>query len=145
MFGWQEATLGSCILDKPLTKPLVRFGPRLSRTPRAKPCITTWQRTSRPGRRPIPTITPAIAAYTKHGTVDYSFQCVNGDAHTNEMENFWTLVMRCVKGTYVQVSQEHAFWYLEEESYRFNLCGGNDGDRFTKLIGAVAGKRLTYK
>jgi hypothetical protein len=25
------------------------------------------------------------------------------------------------------------------------MRGGNDGDRFVELIGAVAGKRLTYK
>ena len=61
------------------------------------------------------------------------------------MENFWTLLKRSIKGTYVSVEPFHLFRYLDEQTFRFNnRKPGNDGDRFRKVTEQVAGKRLTY-
>jgi len=80
-----------------------------------------------------------------HETVDHSAgEYVRGKVHTNGMENFWSLVKRCLKGTYVAVAPWHLFRYLDEETFRFNKRFGNDADRFVRVLKAIAGKRLTY-
>lgn len=61
------------------------------------------------------------------------------------MENFWSLLKRGIKGTYVCVEPFHLFRYLDEQTFRFNERHGKDGDRFAKVTGQLAGKRLTYE
>lgn len=61
------------------------------------------------------------------------------------MENFWSLLKRSIKGTYVSVEPFHLFRYLDEQVFRFNKRGLNDGERFLKVMEGVSGKRLTYK
>jgi len=80
-----------------------------------------------------------------HQMIDHSEAYAVGNNHINGVENFWSLVKRCVKGTYVHVDDEHVFRYLEEESFRYNNRETNDGGRFIKMVGAVAGRRITYK
>ncbi len=78
--------------------------------------------------------------------VDHSAgQYVDGKVHTNGMENFWSLVKRCLKGTYVAVAPWHLFRYLDEEAFRFNERKGKDGDRFVDVLGRIAGRRLSYR
>jgi transposase-like protein len=81
-----------------------------------------------------------------HGMVDHSAGVyVDGKVHTNGMENFWSLVKRCIKGTYVAVAPWHLFRYLDEETFRFNGRSGNDGDRFLNVVRQIVGKRLMFK
>lgn len=81
-----------------------------------------------------------------HGMVDHAAgQYVNGKIHTNGLENFWALVKRCLKGTYVAVAPWHLYRYLDEETWRFNARHGKDGARFVRVLGRIVGKRLTYK
>jgi hypothetical protein len=54
------------------------------------------------------------------------------------------LLKRCIRGTYVSVEPFHLFRYLDEEDFRFNNRKACDGQRFAKVAGAVAGKRLMY-
>ncbi len=79
-----------------------------------------------------------------HAVVDHAESYVNGRVHTNGMENFWSLLKRAIKGTYVSVEAFHLFRYLDEQAYRFNSRKTDDGDRFQRVAGAVVGKRLTY-
>ena len=51
---------------------------------------------------------------------------------------------RCSKGTYISVEPFHLFRYLDEEVFRFNNRGENDGGRFSLVMESVSGKRLTY-
>jgi len=67
-----------------------------------------------------------------------------GQVHTNGLENFWALLKRCLKGTYISVEPFHLFRYLDEEVFRFNNRAYSDGDRFKMALGSVAGKRITY-
>ena len=39
----------------------------------------------------------------------------------------------------------HLFRYLDEQAFRFNEREFEDKDRFAKTLGAVAGRRLTYR
>jgi len=80
-----------------------------------------------------------------HQIIDHTFEYVNGNISTNGIENFWTLLKRTLKGTYVAVEPEHLFRYVDEQAFRFNNRKMKDGDRFVKVVGSVSGKRLTYK
>ncbi len=64
--------------------------------------------------------------------------------HTNGLENFWSLLKRGLKGTYVSVEPFHLFRYLDEQVFRFNNRKGTDLDRFLQLCKSVVGRRLTY-
>jgi transposase-like protein len=79
-----------------------------------------------------------------HQVIDHAEKYVDGQIHTNGIENFWSLLKRGLKGTYVSVEPFHLFRYLDEQVFRFNERHGKDGDRFHKVTGQVAGKRLTY-
>jgi transposase-like protein len=79
-----------------------------------------------------------------HQVVDHAEKYAEGKVHTNGLENFWSLLKRSLKGTYVSVEPYHLFRYLDEQAFRFNERDGQDADRFNKALGAVAGWRLTY-
>jgi len=64
-------------------------------------------------------------------------------------ENFWSLLKRGLKGTYVAVEPFHLFRYVDEQVFRFNNrkdgnCKLNDADRFARAMSQIAGRRLTY-
>ena len=80
-----------------------------------------------------------------HQVIDHAEAYVRGHIHTNSIENFWSLLKRAIRGTYVNVEPFHLFRYLAEEEFRYNAHKTNDGSRFQKVVGAVSGKRLTYK
>jgi transposase-like protein len=79
-----------------------------------------------------------------HKVVDHAETYVDGVVHTNRMENFWSLLKRSIKGTYVSVEPFHLFRYLDEQSFRYNERYSTDAERFQKILGCVSGKRLTY-
>jgi len=81
-----------------------------------------------------------------HNVIDHAVSYVNGHVHTNGMENFWSLLKRSIKGTYVNVEPFHLFRYLDEQSFRFNERKHEDGDkgRFLKAVDGIFGKCLRY-
>jgi transposase-like protein len=80
-----------------------------------------------------------------HETVNHAVQYVNGQVHTNSLENFWSLMKRNLQGTYVAVEPFHLDRYLDEQMFRFNnRIGHDDGTRFQKALSQVGGKRLTW-
>jgi len=79
-----------------------------------------------------------------HNVIDHAEKYVDGQIHTNGIENFWSLLKRTLKGTYVSVEPFHLFRYLDEQSFRFNGRKGTDFDRFTEVLSRVIGKRLRY-
>ena len=80
-----------------------------------------------------------------HQHVNHAVEYVRGAVHSNGIENFWSLVKRTIKGTYVSVDPIHLERYLTEQGFRFNARKDNDLGRFRSVLGSVAGKRLTYK
>ena len=76
--------------------------------------------------------------------IDHAKAYANGRIYTNGIENFWTLLKRSLKGTYVSVEPFHLFRYLDEQTFRFNERSGTDSDRFNEAIKQIAGKRVTY-
>ena len=79
-----------------------------------------------------------------HQFVDHAIQYVCGTVHTNSLENYFSLLKRCLRGTYVAVEPYHLHRYCDEESFRFNERKDDDAGRFVKILQMVSGKRLTY-
>ena len=79
-----------------------------------------------------------------HEVINHSLTYVRDNVHTNNIENFWSLLKRTIKGTYISVSPEHLQKYIEEQMFRYNEREGNDQQRFVSLIELISGKRLTY-
>jgi transposase-like protein len=79
-----------------------------------------------------------------HNVINHAEKYVDGQVHTNGMENFWSLLKRAIKGTYVSVEPFHLFRYLDEQAFRFNNRKGNDAMRFALALRGIIGKRLTY-
>jgi transposase-like protein len=80
-----------------------------------------------------------------HNVIDHAVAYVQGNVHTNGLENFWSLLKRGIKGTYVSVEPFHLFRYLDEQSFRFNYREDlNDGGRFDRVVSQIVGKRLTW-
>jgi transposase-like protein len=84
-----------------------------------------------------------------HKFIDHAERYVDGKVHTNGMENFWSLLKRGLKGTYISVEPFHLFRYLDEQTWRYNNRATegnpvNDGDRFQIALSQIGGKRLTY-
>src|SRR6266853_2506411 len=77
-------------------------------------------------------ITDAFPSYAKlndefiHQVIDHAESYAQGHVHTNGLENFWSLLKRGIKGTYVNVEPFHLFRYLDEQAFRFNERKDND-------------------
>jgi transposase-like protein len=79
-----------------------------------------------------------------HKVVDHAVQYVDGNVHTNSLENFWSLLKRAISGTYVSVEPFHLFRYLDEQAFRFNERTLTDAQRFSAAVSKIVGKRLTW-
>jgi transposase-like protein len=84
-----------------------------------------------------------------HDTVNHVHEYVRGEVHTQGIENFWSLLKRGLKGTYIAVEPFHLDHYVGEQIFRFNNRSTktnplNDADRFVIAMSQLAGKRITY-
>ncbi len=79
-----------------------------------------------------------------HKVIDHAERYVDGEVHTNGVENFWSLLKRSIKGTYVNVEPFHLFRYLDEQCFRFNQRKGTDAARFLLALASIVGRRLTF-
>jgi transposase-like protein len=82
--------------------------------------------------------------------VNHAEKYVDGQVHTNGLENFWSLLKRSVGGTYIAVEPFHLFRYIDEQAFRFNNRKHDNGEvmtdyeRFAVVMKQAVGKRLTY-
>jgi transposase-like protein len=127
---------------------------------KSKVRLTTVQNTSREDLQPIirKNVKAGSEVYTDshssyeglndeyfHEFVNHAETYAKGKVHTNGLENFWSLLKRGLRGTYVSVEPFHLFRYLDEQSFRYNnRIDMDDADRFNKLLKKVTGKRVTY-
>jgi len=86
----------------------------------------------------------------QHEVINHAAEYVKGNVHTNGMENFWSLVKRALKGTYISVEPFHLFRYPDEQMYRYNNRKDENGEkisdfeRFDRAVRQIVGKRLTW-
>lgn len=84
-----------------------------------------------------------------HDVVNHTDQYVRGQVHTQGIENFWSLLKRSLRGTYVAVEPFHLSRYVDEQAFRFNHRKDGtrkitDAERVAAVMSQVCGKRLTY-
>jgi transposase-like protein len=84
-----------------------------------------------------------------HKVIDHAEKYVDGQIHTNGLDNFWSLLKRGISGSYVSVEPFHLFRYLDEQVFRYNNRATKkrdvtDSDRFDMAVRKIFGKRLTF-
>ncbi|MGC1361817.1 MAG: IS1595 family transposase [Silvibacterium sp.] len=84
-----------------------------------------------------------------HETVNHMQEYVRGEVHTQGIENFWSLLKRGLKGTYVAVEPFHLDRYVDEQVFRYNNRATkdnplDDADRFMLAVSQIYNKRITY-
>jgi transposase-like protein len=85
-----------------------------------------------------------------HETVNHVEEYVRGQVSTQGIDNFWSLLKRGLRGTYVAIEPFHMDRYLDEQMFRYNNRATKDNpltdcDRFLLAVSQVANRRLTYK
>ncbi|MEX2616485.1 MAG: IS1595 family transposase [Alphaproteobacteria bacterium] len=96
------------------------------------------------------------AGQYRHMHRDFEHQAVNhtsgeyvrGEAHTNTVEGYFSLLKRGLTGTYHHVSPKHLKRYLAEFDFRYNYRMAleySDAERADKALAGITGKRLTYR
>ncbi|MEQ1900263.1 MAG: IS1595 family transposase [Devosia sp.] len=87
--------------------------------------------------------------FARHETVDHgSDEYVRGDAYSNTVEGYFSILKRGVTGIYHHVSERHLHRYLAEFDFRYNnraALGTDDVVRTTNALIGAKGKRLTYR
>jgi len=98
------------------------------------------------------TVYPPLArGFAGHSSVNHSaeeYVRLAGFAHTNTVENYFSILKRGIVGVYHHVSEAHLHRYLAEFDFRYNeraKLGINDAERATKAAKGIVGKRLTYR
>jgi transposase-like protein len=96
-------------------------------------------------------MTDELAAYQslnadfEHHSVNHSAkQFVDGMAHSNGIESFWSHLKRGIDGIYHSISKGHLQSYVDEFSFRMNTRTFGTQQRFDFILAAVSDKKLTY-
>ena len=80
-----------------------------------------------------------------HASVTHSVgQWVDGLAHTNGLESFWSMMKRGYHGTYHKMSPKHLDRYVGEFEGRHNQRPADTLDQMRRMVRGMDGKRLTY-
>lgn len=91
----------------------------------------------------------ADAHFASHETINHSAkEYARGDVTTNNVEGYFSIFKRGMKGVYQHCAEKHLHRYLSEYDFRYNhrvKLGYNDGERADLAIKGAAGKRLTYR
>ncbi len=90
---------------------------------------------------------PALGKeFASHESVNHSKkEYARGNATTNTVEGFFSILKRGINGTFHSVSKEHLHRYVGEFEYKYNTRKLDDGDRISLAIQKANGKRLIYK
>ena len=89
-------------------------------------------------------LTLSAHGYDHHTVSHGKGQYVNGDAHTNSIESFWSLLKRGYVGTYHHWSVKHMHRYCTEFAGRHNVRPRDTIDQMCSLARGMNGKRLPY-
>lgn len=80
-----------------------------------------------------------------HETVKHSkSEYVDGDAHTNGIESFWSMLKRAKKGTFHKLSPKHLNRYLQEFAAKHNMRESDTVDQMREVVARMIGRRLRY-
>ena len=83
--------------------------------------------------------------FHKHEAVKHKAgEYVRGEAHTQGIESFWSMLKRAHKGTYHKMSPKHLNRYVNEFAGRHNQRGADTITQMKNLARGMEGKRLTF-
>lgn len=86
--------------------------------------------------------------FTEHRRVFHGIGNYSKDGFsTNQIEGYFSIFKRGMRGIYQWCSERHLHRYLAEYDFRYSnreAVGFNDTDRTDELLRGVVGKRLTY-
>jgi transposase-like protein len=84
--------------------------------------------------------------YAAHEPVNHQArEYVRGEAHTNTVEGYFSILKRGINGIYHHVGPQHLARYCDEFDFRYNRRLDSDSVRSMAAIRGAEGKRLTYK
>ncbi len=82
----------------------------------------------------------------RHEAVNHSVgEYVRGQAHTNAVESFWSMLKRGFHGTYHRISPKHLHRYVAEFAGRQGVRDMDTVDQMVYLVRGMSGKRLRYR
>ena len=84
---------------------------------------------------------PFDHASVRHSVGEY----VDGMAHTNGIESFWSMLKRAHKGVYHKISPKHLQRYVDEFSGRHGIREQDTLDQMAAIVQRMNGKRLQYR
>ena len=86
--------------------------------------------------------------FARHEMVDHGAdEYVRGDAYTNTVEGYFSILKRGITGVYHSVSEAHLHRYLAEFDFRYSnrsKLGVEDAERAARALKGAEGKRLMY-
>ena len=77
----------------------------------------------------------------KHSVAEY----VRGQAHTNGVESFWSMLKRAHKGTFHKLGAKHLQRYVNEFAGRHNIRDLDTIRQMEHVVAAMVGRRLMYR
>ena len=81
-----------------------------------------------------------------HTSVRHSVgEYVDGMAHTNGIESFWSMLKRAHKGVYHKISAKHLQRYVDEFAGRHGVRESDTIDQMQNVVAGMVGKRLMYR
>ena len=82
----------------------------------------------------------------EHEAVKHSIgEYVDGMAHTNGIESFWSMLKRGYHGVYHKMSAKHLQRYVNEFAGRHNVRNADTIEQMTGVVAGMVGKRLRYR
>ena len=84
---------------------------------------------------------PFDHASVRHSVGEY----VDGMAHTNGIESFWSMLKRAHKGVYHKISAKHLQRYVDEFAGRHGVRERDTLDQMQSIVVGMVGKRLMYR
>ena len=84
---------------------------------------------------------PFDHASVRHSVGEY----VDGMAHTNGIESFWSMLKRAHKGVYHKISAKHLQRYVDEFAGRHGVREDDTITQMQNVVAGMVGKRLMYR
>ena len=82
----------------------------------------------------------------RHEAVNHSVgEYIKGQAHTNGVESFWSMLKRGHTGIYHKMSKKHLQRYIDEYAGRHNIRPLATMEQIGITLDGMSGKRLKYK
>jgi hypothetical protein len=91
------------------------------------------------------TVAPHVREHEAAVDHDANVWKLPGGASTNLAEGYFSQLKRSLDGTHHRVSVEHLDRYLAQFDFMYSNCKQTDSQRMRRLLGQVAGRRLTYR